>query len=67
MHNYKTLYLGYFNTLEEAVIARLIKEKELCGEYGPNSNLYYILDHSSPIKELKNILKQYEKYSFDEA
>lgn len=53
MSNYKTINLGYFDTYEEAVIARLSKEKDLCGEYGPNKNLYYLLEHPSPIKELK--------------
>lgn len=58
MSNYKTIDLGYFNTFEEAVIARLTKEKELCNEYGPNSKLYYLLDYPSPIKELKNVLER---------
>lgn len=57
MSNYRTLNLGYFDTYEEAVIARLTKEKELCGEFGPNSSLYYILDHPSPIKELQKVLQ----------
>ena len=36
MVNYHTINLGYFDTFEEAVLARLTKEKEVCGEYdGP--------------------------------
>ena len=58
MSNYKTIYLGYYDNKEEAIIARLKKEKELCGEYGPNKNLFYILDHSSPIEELKKVLSE---------
>ena len=56
MSNYKTICLGYFDTYEEAVIARLSKEKEICGEFGPNKDLYYILEHLSPIEELKRVL-----------
>lgn len=58
MSNYKTIDLGYFNTFEEAVLERITKEKELCGEYGPNKDLYYILDLPSPIFELQKILKK---------
>lgn len=56
--NYKTIFLGYYDTKEEAILARLKKEKEICQEYGPNRDLYYLLDHPSPIEELKNILSE---------
>lgn len=58
MSNYKTICLGYFDTYEEAIIARLTKEKEICGEFGPNKDLYYILEHLSPIEELKRVLSE---------
>ena len=58
MSNYRTINLGYFDTYEEAVIARLSKEKEICGEFGPNKDLYYILEHLSPIEELKKVLSE---------
>lgn len=58
MSNYKSIHIGYFDTKEEAIIARLRKEKEICGEYGPNRDLFYILDHSSPIEELKKVLSE---------
>lgn len=48
MSNYRTISLGNFNSREEAVIARLRKERELFGEFGPNRNLYYLLDRPSP-------------------
>lgn len=56
MNNYKYYNLGCFDTYEEAVLARITKEKELCGEYGANKDLYYVLDTVSPIEELKAIL-----------
>ena len=56
MNNYKYYNLGCFDTYEEAVLARITKEKELCGEYGANKDLYYVLDTNSPINELKTIL-----------
>lgn len=55
MVNYKGIHLGNFNTYEEAVLARLQKEQEICGEYGPNRDLFYILSHPSPIEELKRV------------
>ena len=58
MHNYKTINLGYFFNYEDAVMARLAKEKEICGDYGPNDKLYYLLEHPSPIEELKRILSE---------
>lgn len=48
MSNYRTLNLGTFDDKEGAIIARLKKEKELFGEFGPNRELYYLLDHPSP-------------------
>lgn len=47
MHNYKGIHLGYFDNEHDAIIARLKKEIELCGEYGPNRDLYHLLDHCS--------------------
>lgn len=54
--NYKNIHIGYYNSYEEAAIARIKKEEEICGEYGPNKDLYYILNHPSPIEELKRVL-----------
>lgn len=51
MHNYKGMHLGYFDTEQEAVIARLTKEFELCGDYGPNKDLYHLLGHCSKAGE----------------
>lgn len=56
MVNYKGVHLGNFDTYEEAVLARLQKEQEICGEYGPNRDLFYILSHPSPIEELHRVL-----------
>ena len=56
MVNYKGIHLGNFNTYEEAVLARLRKEQEICGEYGPNKDLFYVLSHPSPIEELHRVL-----------
>lgn len=47
MHNYQGMHLGYFDAEQEAIIARLTKEFELCGEYGPNKDLYHLLSHCS--------------------
>ena len=58
MNDYKYYNLGVFDTYEEAVLARIKKEKELCGEYGANKDLYYVLDTVSPINELKTILSK---------
>lgn len=55
VNDYKTIHLGNFNTFEEAVYARLKKEKELFGEFGAHSLYYYILDSKSPIDEIKKI------------
>lgn len=56
MSNYQSIHIGNYETYEEAVLARLKKEQEICGEYGPNKNLYYIINHSSPIEEIRRIL-----------
>lgn len=56
--NYKTIHLGYYDNKNEAILARLKKEKEICNEYGPNRDLYYILDLSSPIEELNKIYSE---------
>lgn len=55
MHNYETIHVGNFLTFEEAVYARLKKEKELFGEYGANSSYYYVLDIENPLEEIKKI------------
>lgn len=55
MHNYKSIWLGAYETKEEAMFARIKKEKEICGEYGPNKDLYYLVDHPSPIEELQKL------------
>lgn len=47
MHNYQSFNLGYFDNEQEAIIARITKELELCGEYGPNKDLYHLLNHDS--------------------
>lgn len=49
--NYKGMHLGYFDTEQEAIIARLTKEFELCGDYGPNKDLYHLLGHCSKAGE----------------
>jgi len=54
MHNYKGKQLGTFNTQAEALMARLKAEKEICGEFGPNRDYFYLLDHPSPIEEINN-------------
>ena len=51
MHNYKGMHLGYFDTEQEAVIARLTKEFELCCDYVPNKDLYHLLGHCSKARE----------------
>lgn len=56
MSNYKSIHIGTFNTYEEAVLARLTKEQELCKEFGPNKDLYYLINHPTPIEELKKVL-----------
>ena len=56
MHNYKGIHLGNYDLYEEAVLARIKKEFELCGEFGPNKDLYYIINHPSPIEELRKVI-----------
>ena len=58
MHNYKTTHLGTFNTKEDAILTRIKAEKEIVGDYGPNKNLYYLINHPSPIEELKKVLSE---------
>jgi hypothetical protein len=38
--NYKTIYLGSFNNLEDAIKARLKAEKEYFGEFAPQKDLF---------------------------
>lgn len=56
MDNYHQIYLGYYEVFEEAVLARIRKEKEICGEFGVNKDLYYVLSLPSPVEELKRVL-----------
>lgn len=58
MNNYRTLNLGIFETYEEAVLARITKERELCGEYGPNKELFYVLNLPYPLEELIKIFQK---------
>lgn len=58
MNNYKSIHLGYFDTKAEAILARIIKEKELCDKFGPNKDLFYVLDLPSPIEELKKLFPE---------
>ena len=61
-YNYASIHVGNFENFEEAVYARIKKEKELFGEYGANSKYYYILNSENPIEEIKKIgfIKQKE-------
>ena len=38
--NYKRIYLGSFDNLEDAIIARLKAEKKYCGEFAPQRHLF---------------------------
>lgn len=58
MKDYKQIYIGTYKTFEEAILARLKKEKELFGEYGGQKDLFYIINHPSPIDEIKRILSE---------
>ena len=49
------LYLGNYDSFEEAVYARIKAEKEICDEYGSNASYFYILDLEDPIGEIKKI------------
>lgn len=51
MHNYQTINLGNYDNEQDAIIARLTKELELCGDYGPNKDLYHLLGHCSNARE----------------
>lgn len=57
-HNNKEQYLGSFSSYEEAALCRLKRESEVWKDYGIHSNLYYILNHPSPIEELKRVLSE---------
>lgn len=54
-YNYNTYNIGKFNDYYEAIFARIKKEKELYKEFGPLYKLYYILDHPTPIEEIKKV------------
>ena len=58
MKDYKSIEIGKYDTYEEAVLARITKEKELNGDFGPNRDLFYVLESASPLEELKNKLKE---------
>lgn len=59
MKDYKSIEIGKYDTYEEAVLARITKERELCGDFGPNRDLFCVLESVSPIEELKSKLKEY--------
>lgn len=58
MNNYSHIHIGNYDTYEKAILARITKEKELCGEYGPNKELFYVLDYPSPIEEIKKKISE---------
>lgn len=58
MLNYKHIHIGYYDNYEDAVLARIKWEKENFGEYGPNKDLFYILDLPSPTEELKKVFEK---------
>lgn len=58
MHNYKTTHLGTFNTKAEAILARIKAEKEIVGNYGPNKDYYYLINHPSPVEEVQRIFSE---------
>ena len=55
MSKYRTIYLGNYDSFEEAVYARIKAEKEICDEYGSNASYFYILDLEDPIGEIKKL------------
>ena len=57
-HRGKERYLGSFSTYEEAALRRLQEENKIWGVNGVHSDLYYILNHPSPIEELKRVLSE---------
>lgn len=60
MHNYKTIHIGTYSTQGEALINRIKVEKEICGEFGPNKDYYYLLNLSSPIEEANKLISSEE-------
>lgn len=57
-HNNKEIYLGSFSSYEEAALTRLKQEEKIWKDCGVHKNLYYILNHPSPIEELKRVLTE---------
>lgn len=57
MKNYKH-YQWTCNSKEEAILTRVTHEKELFGEFGSNKDLYYLINHPSPIEEIKIIFSE---------
>lgn len=57
-HNGKERYLGSFSTYADAALRRLKEEAKVWKEHGVHSNLYYILNHPSPIEELNRVLSE---------
>ena len=55
-HNYKNIHIGNYALYEEAVLARITKEKELIGEFGANKDLYYIINLPSPLEEIRKVI-----------
>lgn len=58
MHNFENIHIGYYDSKEEAILARIKEEKSRFNTFGPNKDLFYILDLPSPIDELKKILSE---------
>ena len=56
MHNYKNIHIGNYALYEEAVLARITKERELVGEFGANKDLYYIINLPSPLEEIRKVI-----------
>lgn len=57
-HNYKSIYIGNYDTYEEALLARIREEYYLFKDYGPNKDLFYVLDLPSPLEELHKVVTQ---------
>ena len=55
-HNYKSKQLGTFKTQAEALLCRIKAEKEIIGNFGPNKEYYYLIDHPSPIEEANKLI-----------
>lgn len=47
----KQIFIGYFNSFKDAARARLIKEREICGAFAPQRNLFSLYG----IEEVKTI------------